>query len=329
MLQSGQSIDQSPSFNGYSSSARLAQIAATVVEEFKDDGGYDDVLFSTTMEAETQRRQVLGVGREEGKESVPEEVVEPEGKDHEEEEEEGDDDSDFEFAVVTRDDESPISADDIFYNGQIRPIFPLFNTDLIYGSASWMNPADCGGGGEEEGAVEAARVPDPTTAIRIPLKKLLIQEREGAATASCSSSEADELEGVPPGTYCVWTPKNKDQEMILRKKSNSTGSSKRWKFRELLRRSISDGKETFVFLTPRESRMNSTANAKKATATTTVTEGRRSGDGKVGSDKVAKAHYSGSRATRESDPKKSYLPYRQDLIGFFANVNSLGRARRK
>ncbi|GAB2233034.1 hypothetical protein Droror1_Dr00002247 [Drosera rotundifolia] len=33
--------------------------------------------------------------------------------------------------------------------------------------------------------------------------------------------------------------------------SNSTGSSKRWRLRELLCRSINEGKETFVFLAPR------------------------------------------------------------------------------
>ena len=59
--------------------------------------------------------------------------------------------------------------------------------------------------------------------IRLPLRKLLIEERE---TASCSSSEADELEGVPSGTYCVWTPKAAESPPGRCRKSNSTGSSK-------------------------------------------------------------------------------------------------------
>ncbi|MCD7448395.1 hypothetical protein HAX54_041548 [Datura stramonium] len=97
---------------------------------------------------------------------------------------------------------SPISADEIFHNGQIRPIFPIL------------------------------------TEISIKLKRRRIQSRF-------------DLEGIPPGTYCVWRPRSAEESPSeLCKKSNSTGSSsKRWKLRDFLHRSNSDGKETFVFLT--------------------------------------------------------------------------------
>ncbi|RVW53121.1 hypothetical protein CK203_080653 [Vitis vinifera] len=102
-----------------------------------------------------------------------------------------------------------------------------------------------------EGQNQEVSVKPPTPAsIRRPLRKLLIEER---GTDSCSSSEADELEGVPPGTYCVWTPKVAESPPARCRKSNSTGSSKRWKFRDFLHRSNSDGKDTFVFLTPNSS----------------------------------------------------------------------------
>ncbi|GAB2289545.1 hypothetical protein Dimus_023855 [Dionaea muscipula] len=312
MVQSGPSLAESPSLDECSS-RRLAEIAARVVDEFTDDE-YDDVLIYPThpTTSDTERHG----GEEKGKEGVPEGIVEEEQGDDEE------DDSDFEFAMVRRDDESPVSADEIFYNGQIRPIFPLFNTDLIYGSRDWVAGSD---GGKEEGAVVEERVSDPAAAIRLPLKKLLISEQE--ATASCSSSEADELESLPPGTYCVWTPRTPKNKEILRKKSNSTGSSKRWKFRELLHRSSSDGNETFVFLPPRGSQKK----AEKA-APATMTEEGKSGDRNVvaGGNRAGKAHeahYLKSRAMRESDRKKSYLPYRQEIfLGFFANVNGLSRA---
>ncbi|PWA87596.1 hypothetical protein CTI12_AA132780 [Artemisia annua] len=76
--------------------------------------------------------------------------------------------------------------------------------------------------------------------VRRPLRMLFNEERE--TTTSCSSSESDDLEGVTPGTYCVWKPKDSSSESPeLRKKSNSTGNtSKRWKtFKKLLSRSNS------------------------------------------------------------------------------------------
>ncbi|WKA09681.1 hypothetical protein VitviT2T_027304 [Vitis vinifera] len=67
---------------------------------------------------------------------------------------------------------------------------------------------------------------------------------------SCSSSEADELEEVPPRKYCMWKPKAVESPPGRCRKNNSMGSSKRWKFREFLHRSNSNDKDTFVFLTP-------------------------------------------------------------------------------
>ena len=35
----------------------------------------------------------------------------------------------------TNPDGSPISADNVFVNGQIRSIFPIFNLDLLFGGS--------------------------------------------------------------------------------------------------------------------------------------------------------------------------------------------------
>ncbi|KAK4375653.1 hypothetical protein RND71_006330 [Anisodus tanguticus] len=81
----------------------------------------------------------------------------------------------------------------------------------------------------------------------VPLRKLFIEDREIA-----SSSEGDDLDGIPPGTYCVWKPRAAEESPTDQrcKKSNSTGSSsKRWKLRDFLHQSNSDSKETFVYLT--------------------------------------------------------------------------------
>ncbi|GER36871.1 hypothetical protein STAS_13252 [Striga asiatica] len=182
-------------------------------------------------------------------------------------------DDDFEFSLVHQDGEVPI-------DGQIRTVFPVFNRDLLDSSES---------------------------SVAVPLSRLFIEEdREPDCPPSCSSSEADELENVPAGTYCVWRPKMLSQC----RKSKSTGSaSRRWKFRDLLRRSKSDGMGSFVFLTPNRNK-----------------EGKavRSADHRPPASASASAHepfYVRNKAVKEGNKKKSYLPYRQELVGFFANVS--------
>lgn len=117
------------------------------------------------------------------------------------------DDSEFEFNLLSTD---TVSADDIFHNGQIKPTYPLFDQSLLNGVVS-VSP------------VLPETVPRRR---RLPLKKLM-------------AVEGEEFDDVAPDTYCVWTPPCK--------KSSSTGStgsvSKRWKFRDLLLRSHSDGKK--------------------------------------------------------------------------------------
>ncbi|CAH9140348.1 unnamed protein product [Cuscuta epithymum] len=194
----------SPSFNCYSNSS-LADIAARVVEEFRADKETDsEFLDDFFCDLEDHR-------------------LDPE--DHEEDRDEPDE-GDFEFAFVPGAGDagfSLISADQIFYNGQIRPVYPIFNQNLLSGDMKLSNGTS------------------KSSPVRLPLRKLLENERDNL------SSEDDELDGIPAGTYCVWRPK---EEALLDRcaKSNSTGASKRWRIRDLLHRSHSDGKEKFVFL---------------------------------------------------------------------------------
>jgi hypothetical protein len=121
------------------------------------------------------------------------------------------DDFEFDFTFLSTE---PVPAGDIFHNGQIKPTYPypLFDQSLLNGVVSTIaETAPC--------------------RRRLPLKKLMEEDGE-------------EFDGVAPDTYCVWTPPCK--------KSSSTGStSKRWKFRDLLLRSHSDGKkESLLFFNP-------------------------------------------------------------------------------
>ncbi|PIA61972.1 hypothetical protein AQUCO_00200159v1 [Aquilegia coerulea] len=330
----GSILALSPSFNSYSSKS-FAEIAAKVSEEFseqRDELGLQQQQQSSSEEMQKSLSSELVLVEDEQIQipcipfsSYEEEKVnqeEDEDKvsdcsDDDDEDDDEEDDDDFEFAVLTRDPESsPISADEIFSNGQIKPIYPVFNRDLLFA------------GGQDD----FTKLQSGST-IRFPLKKLLIEERE--PSSSSSSSESDELETLPEGTYCVWTPKPVKESPEMCKKSNSTGSSKRWRFRDLLHRSNSDGKDTFVFLTPSTKKKE-----KKAENTSEVSKERRdSGEMKVagkvktkrnsgeGTTSAHEVHYVRNRALKESDRRKSYLPYRQDLVGLFANVNMNGLNR--
>nr|GMC50618.1 uncharacterized protein LOC109149171 [Ipomoea batatas] len=277
----------SPVRSSYSNNSSLADIAARVVEEFRAENENDDeFLYVGDL--------FCGLASEEdlaGKEAAK-------GLQQDEDEEE------FEFAFVPRDAELSLisTADQIFYNGQIRPVFPIFNPNYwesATGTSSMCNSSLSSSGDEQQ--QQKVSTP-PQTMIRLPLRKLLLSEDQ-ETPSSCSSSEADELEGIPEGMYCVWRPKEVKASASPGKckKSNSTGwrwRSKRWRLPDLVHRSNSHGKDTFVFLTKGEDK----AGAKSNPNLTHYTK-NRSGDKR----------------------RHSYLPYRQHLVGFFANVNGFSR----
>ncbi|KAK7407256.1 hypothetical protein VNO78_09000 [Psophocarpus tetragonolobus] len=200
---------------------------------------------------------------------------EDEVEEHDEEEEE----EEFSF-VLTNSDGSPISADDAFDNGKIRPVFPIFNQDLLF-----SNDYDGGAG------------------VRPPIQ-VFVQHPDESPSSSAAEPPP------PEGTYCEWNPKTA--------KSNSTGFSKLWRFRDVKLRSNSDGKDAFVFLNHAPT---AKATEKERNVVIKKVEAKK---GKTASSAHEK-HYVMSRAKRESDKHKSYLPYRQDLFGFFTNAHGLSR----
>ncbi|CAL9180114.1 unnamed protein product [Musa hybrid cultivar] len=195
---------------------------------------------------------------------------------------------DFEFAFVVKDPEAfpSVTADEIFSGGRIIPAYPVFN----------LASSDAG---ETAAAADATDV-----AEQIPLRQLLIEER--VARPASSSSQPEDA-----GEDCVLAPDRC-------KKSASTGSSLRWRLRDLMvGRSHSDGKEKFVFLeTASGPKATAGKGAKKAgrlTETDVVTAPR----GYYGKGSVEKA---------VKGPRRSFLPYRQELFGLFAPVNGLRRS---
>ncbi|XP_020203215.1 uncharacterized protein LOC109788799 [Cajanus cajan] len=200
-----------------------------------------------------------------------------------------DDDDDFEFVAFGK------VAEGVFLDAA-SPAFPIFDRDLA---------APEGDGGRRSSGEEA---------IQITLGKLLMDD-----SPSCSSSEVeDELENVPPGTYCVWKPKATAALPCRKSKSTGSSSSRRWKLLDLLRRSNSEGKESVVFLTPSAKKKD--GGGKKVAA---------SGGGERKLTAAVSAHealYVRNREMRREDKRRSYLPYRQDLVGFCVNLNAMGKA---
>jgi hypothetical protein len=252
-------VSPSPSFSSYSSET-LAEIAARVIDELRWEPHSEDDALYQPWETKNDNSTTQN------------------GNDEDEE-------SEFEFAVVSTDTTifPAVTADDIFYNGQIKPLYyPIFDQNLL------LNDND-------DVVSSVSAVPNETTTRRrLPLRTLMFEESETTASCSSSTDESVDLEGVPEGSYCVWNPNSAG---IERKKSNSTGSgSKRWKLRNLLLRSHSDGKDKqpVVFQIPK-------------TTASKVSPAVENDGGK------------------NQSKRKSFLPYRPELVGLFSNVNGLGR----
>lgn len=209
--------------------------------------------------------------------------------------EEDDGDYDFEFFVGEGDPKSPVPAEDIFQNGQIRPIFPYT--------------------GEHAGNSEEA-----TTSYDPPVRKVFIV-----------SEAAPENEGVAEvvGEYCAWSSENTPEPAPeMSRKSNSTGFSKLWKVRDLLVRSHSDGKDAFVFLTGKsDEKVEKASVGEKKDKKVNIPKIKvgRGGETTSHGEKGKQSAYEVLYGKREKKAGKSYLPYRQDLVGFFTNASGMSR----
>ncbi|KAK4760474.1 hypothetical protein SAY87_005367 [Trapa incisa] len=218
----------------------------------------------------------------------------------------GDDDheegEEFEFSFPCENpNSSPVAAEDAFHNGQIRPIFPFFYQSL--------------------------HSDEPSASSRVlhhqPLRKLFT---EGSGTVSTSPSEAD---------YCPWEGRTVEEmkssaAVALCPKSNSTGSSRLWRFKDLIHRSNSDGKDAFVFLNP----STATGNAERAEKKKASKDCGRSAKkapapapngGAEGRGKKPAAPLSFYGRSRAGEKRRSFLPYRPGLVGFFTSVNGLSK----
>ncbi|PWA49098.1 hypothetical protein CTI12_AA484880 [Artemisia annua] len=206
---------------------------------------------------------------------------------------------DFEFSLEFAGEE--FSFEELALSGRV--LLPIFDTDLVTKD-------------DVESEVKELDSINSSSLI-IPLEKMLISDTGDAM--SYSSEEAEQVEDISTGTFCVTWRSGAHAHI---KKSKSTGSvsesgSRRWKVKDILRRSNSAGKETAFFLCPKR-----VEESNKKRAIKSAEAPKRDGKSKKGSSpSVHELFYVQKRAEQKGDKTRSYLPYRQAILGFQVQVN--------
>lgn len=239
-----------------------------------------------------------------------------ENDDEEKKEEQGDDDGDFTFMFIGEDN-LPINTDGVLEDGQIQPVFPLFDQNLLLS-------------GEYE-VEEIDRLP-----IRPPVDNVFIESPHRPP-----ASGHEETDDSATGPYCVWSKESGTGTNVeLSKKSNSTGFSKLWRLRDKVGRSNSDGRDAFVFLkssdrttttTAATSTSSSSSSAKPVTGNGSYVKVNGTGGkarvvnqatkGKKPTVSAHEAYLRSKGGHTDEERRRSYLPYRPELMGFFTNVH--------
>ncbi|XP_057811916.1 uncharacterized protein LOC131026164 [Salvia miltiorrhiza] len=219
--------------------------------------------------------------------------------DEEEEEVDEEEEEEFSFVSVGEDGAAAIAAEDAFSGGRIKAAaFPLFDQSLLFA-----------GDGE----------PPEDLPMRPPVKKVFV-ETSGGAPAAADENIA--------GPYCEWSSRKAVEAAPAAeacKKSNSTGFSKIWRLKEITCRSNSDGRDAFVFLNGGHAPPHAAAEkaAPPPVERTSPPPPAVKGAKKGGKGKAAVSPhevYLRSKA-KEEERRRSYLPYRPELMGFFTNIN--------
>ncbi|MFS7910758.1 hypothetical protein Hanom_Chr02g00109981 [Helianthus anomalus] len=318
-MDSSSLIYTSPSFNINSSNDDIADIADRVVQQLRIENGFEndyDFSFSDddnnpnviTNESETRIR---GTQIQQ------------------------DEQDEFEFPVISRDSNSnsnsSVSVSLLTDEDQISLQYPLFDQSLLSQTDLIAKSSDVA---DNSPVTEPEPEPKPVTSPRKSLKKLFSEDYDAPST---SSSETDDLDGVTPGTYCEWKPKTeRELPRGKHKKSNSVSinnESKRWKVRDLLKRSYSDdnystGKDSpvVVFLPPLSPKQKTNGEKVNKSEKTSKTERNI-----PAATKMERNNPAATKTERNIPAYRTkignirvppYLPYRQGQVAAFGNFTT-------
>lgn len=153
--------------------------------------------------------------------------------------------------------------------------------------------------------------PEPDTATA--LGRHLAVDRRDPASAPLPAPADDDDDSVQAEMFCPWSPgwSAAVASPARCKKSGSTGSVLRWRPRLAVGRSQSDGKEKFVFL----SAGGGSSGRRSQKGRGVAAPGGGAGDAPHAWSCYVDDNKSGGGARR-----RSFLPYKRDLVGLFANA---------
>ncbi|XP_026416288.1 uncharacterized protein LOC113311697 [Papaver somniferum] len=365
MQEIGKAMMHCPSFSSYSSSIRFVEIAAKVIKAEEEEectshphDNEQEFGFQTFSDDKTKQTPIREEENDHGndKEDKPEKTTNGEENDGE------DEDDDFEFAFVNCSDDNaslPITADEIFCNGIIKPIFPIFNQDIakfesVEEEEVLLKEDKHKDTNDNATATTSHKIRKVSSCPRLPLGRLFLKEYSSSTSSSTSSSSETDLDSA---SYCIWKPKtfttSPDHTYCPNKKSKSVGNSNKprgFRLKDLIRRSNSDISKTYVYLdnhiaqplptmpstskkTPNEKSLESIMrkNSLKGSKEDAKPMGRKLSMKKVnstaaGNETLSAAasllsphemHYLRNKAVKDGDKRRSFLPYKRDLIGFF------------
>lgn len=229
------------------------------------------------------------------------EDCEPEEVNYEEEEEDDDEEEEEEFTFMFEGANTPsMEVEDL------KHVFPLFNRDLFFSG-------------------EGVKPSQENLPTKLPVKKVFVKTDKRSDDGYLVTSVTPGSDEVA-GPFCEWSGSKTvvASSSVACKKSNSTGFSKFWRFKDLVGRSSSDGKDTFIFLNkipapPRAVEKRRSREVGPPSPKADIGKVRRSSRGKT-APLSAHAVYLKNKAKQE-DRRRSYLPYRPELMGFFTNAN--------
>ncbi|XP_057452671.1 uncharacterized protein LOC130744513 [Lotus japonicus] len=147
---------------------------------------------------------------------------------------------------------------------------------------------------------------------QIPLKKIFIQHNSDFKFEQSDISKEPRIEQLQNTTLVKLDGLNEGCN-----KSNSTGFSKLWRFRRDLNfRSNSNNKDAFVLLNPPMFARPNKAKVKNVKVRNTKQKTKLLDHEKL---------YVANRMRGERNKRRSFLPYKQNLIRLFTNANSLSK----
>jgi hypothetical protein len=183
-----------------------------------------------------------------------------------------------------------IFADDIFENGKMRAFLPTFDQSLQ------LFPT----------------INNNASHIRHPLKNIFIKNSVSPQSISSGISKETQNEILQNITMKASSE--------CYEKSNTTGSSNLWRFRQNLDlRSNSDRKDSFVILNPSESKTSIKPNVEN------IIIKKRKGEKPKNTLTAYEKLYVTNKARKGSNKRRSLLPYKHGLFGFFTNMHELSR----